>query len=133
MGFADPDSSTFAFRGADPTGVRDFTDRFRTADGDEAPRIVLSTGHRSAPTLLSATRRVAQRLRGPARHRLVTPAPDLGSGPTAADSDGSAPRPALPVLEVCTLRSVTERVGLRGAPAARGAPAPRPPVVAAWR
>ena len=107
LGFADPDSSTFAFRGADPTGVRDFTDRFRTADGGEAPRIVLSTGHRSAPALLAATRRVAQRLRGPARHRAVTPAADLGPGPTGPHSDGSAPRPALPVLEVCTLRSVT--------------------------
>ena len=106
VGFADPDSSTFAFRGADPSGVRDFTDRFRTAEGGEAPQIVLGTGHRSAPALLAATRRVAQRLRGPARHRLVTAAPELGTAPTAADLGAPVRRP-LPVLEVCTLRSVT--------------------------
>ena len=44
VAFADPDSSTFAFRGADPAGVAEFPRRFRTADGraratgDAAPR-----------------------------------------------------------------------------------------------
>ena len=33
VAFADPDSSTFAFRGADPTGVLTFPHRFRTASG----------------------------------------------------------------------------------------------------
>ena len=28
VAFADPDSSTYAFRGADPGGVREFPDRF---------------------------------------------------------------------------------------------------------
>ncbi len=94
VGLADPDSSTFAFRGADPTGVRDFAERFPTPGGDEAPRITLTAGHRSAPELVAATRRVAARLRGPARHRAIVPA--------AGD-----PRPARPALEVCTLRSAT--------------------------
>jgi superfamily I DNA/RNA helicase/RecB family exonuclease len=95
VGFADPDSSTFAFRGGDPTGVRDFTDRFPTAAGAEAPRITLGTSYRSVPQLVEATRRVAARLRGPARHRAIVAA--------APSTDGLE----LPALEVCTLRSVT--------------------------
>jgi superfamily I DNA/RNA helicase/RecB family exonuclease len=90
VGFADPDSSTFAFRGSDPTGVRDFTERFPTAAGEQAPQIVLPNGYRSAPELVAATRRVAARLRGPIGHRTITPAVD---------------RPG--ALEVVTLRSVT--------------------------
>ena len=98
VGFADPDSSTFAFRGADPTGVRDFTDRFPSANGDSAPQILLSTGYRSTPELVTATRRVAARLRGPVKHRAITPAEpatlrDLGEPST------------IPEVEVCTLRS----------------------------
>src|SRR4029453_1355316 len=68
VGFADPDSATFAFRGGDPTGVRDFTERFPTAGGDDAPQITLGTSFRSTVELVTATRRVAARLRGPARH-----------------------------------------------------------------
>jgi superfamily I DNA/RNA helicase/RecB family exonuclease len=94
VGFADPDSSTFAFRGADPTGVRDFTERFRTASGDEAPRVTLTTAYRSDPELVAVTRRVAARLRGPLGHRRLNPvAPHAGEGPE--------------VLDVCTLRSLT--------------------------
>jgi superfamily I DNA/RNA helicase/RecB family exonuclease len=94
VGLGDPDSSTFAFRGGDPTGVRDFTDRFPTARGDTAPRLTLTTNYRSVPDLVAATRRVAARLRGPASHRplqtVVTPSTD---GP--------------PTLDVVTLRSLT--------------------------
>jgi superfamily I DNA/RNA helicase/RecB family exonuclease len=94
VGLADPDSSTFAFRGGDPTGVRDFTERFPTADGAEAPNIMLPTVYRSSPSLVEATRRVAARMRGPVRHRLISAAQ------VAVDDDGDA-------LEVVTLRSVT--------------------------
>ena len=66
VGFADPDSATFAFRGGDPTGVRDFTERFRTVTGEEAPQLTLDTSYRSTVELVTATRRVANRLRGPA-------------------------------------------------------------------
>jgi len=96
VAFADPDSSTFSFRGADPTGVRDFTERFPTATGDEAPRITLRLGYRSRPELVEATRRVAARLRGPARHRMLETAPDAGDAQAGP-----------PVLDVCTLRSAT--------------------------
>jgi superfamily I DNA/RNA helicase/RecB family exonuclease len=90
VGFADPDSSTFAFRGGDPTGVRDFTERFPTAGGDEAPQIVLGASYRSTVELVTASRRVAARLRGPVRHRSLTVAND---GPST--------------LDICTLRSPT--------------------------
>ncbi len=90
VGFADPDSSTFAFRGGDPTGVRDFTERFPTAAGGEAPRIILGVSYRSTVELVTASRRVAARLRGPARHRALTVASD---GPST--------------LDICTLRSPT--------------------------
>jgi superfamily I DNA/RNA helicase/RecB family exonuclease len=96
VAFADPDSSTFSFRGADPTGVRDFADRFPTATGDEAPRIILRNGYRAHPDLVAATRRVAARLRGPVRHRDIVP-----TVPASNEGDG------LPVLDVCTLRSST--------------------------
>jgi superfamily I DNA/RNA helicase/RecB family exonuclease len=95
VAFADPDSSTFSFRGADPTGVRDFVERFRGADGAGAPRVVLTTSYRTGPELVAATRRTAARLRGPAGHRPLTAAPSSDTGSTA-----------LPELDVCTLRSV---------------------------
>jgi superfamily I DNA/RNA helicase/RecB family exonuclease len=92
VAFADPDSSTFSFRGADPTGVRDFTERFRTGAGSEAPQLILPRGYRSPANLVEATRRVAARLRGPVRHRLIEPAVDPAETGT---------------LEVVTLRSAT--------------------------
>ncbi|HEX6872075.1 MAG TPA: ATP-dependent helicase, partial [Micromonosporaceae bacterium] len=96
VGFADPDSSTFAFRGADVSGVRSFTDRFPTGAGAEAPTIVLDRGYRCDPELVRATRQVAARLRGPVRHRSITPV--VAAAPA---------QPSLPTLEVCTLRSLT--------------------------
>ncbi len=98
VGFADPDSSTFAFRGADLSGVREFATRFPTASGAPAPRIVLRTSHRSAPDLVTAGRRVAARLRGPVRHRDLTAAVTPGTEPTESQQ---------PPVEVCTLRSPT--------------------------
>ncbi|WP_412540401.1 PD-(D/E)XK nuclease family protein [Longispora sp. K20-0274] len=67
VGFADPDSVTFTFRGADPAGLRGF-----------APETVtLGTNWRTGGTLLAATQRVGRRLRGAARHRAVA---SRGSG-----------------------------------------------------
>ena len=65
VAFADPDSSTYAFRGADPGGVRDFPDRFG------ASTLLLTRSHRATPELLAAAGRVATRLRGPVRHRTM--------------------------------------------------------------
>ncbi|MFC0528010.1 ATP-dependent helicase [Phytohabitans kaempferiae] len=74
VAFADPDSSTFAFRGADPTGVTTFTHRFRTVSGAVAPTVTLHSNYRTGGELLAATGRLARRLRGPAGHRRQTPA-----------------------------------------------------------
>jgi superfamily I DNA/RNA helicase/RecB family exonuclease len=73
VAFADPDSSTFAFRGSDPEIVGRFTDRFRTARGRPAPQVTLLNQYRMGNELVDATRRVAARLRGPARHRALVP------------------------------------------------------------
>ncbi len=78
--FADPDSSTFAFRGADPAGIADFPYRFRTATGAVAPSVTLGRAYRGGAELLAATRRVAIRLRGPSRHRILAPVPDTEPG-----------------------------------------------------
>ena len=43
VAFADPDSSTYAFRGADPAGVAAFPHRFRTASGAPARTVLLTT------------------------------------------------------------------------------------------
>jgi superfamily I DNA/RNA helicase/RecB family exonuclease len=80
VGFADPDSSTFGFRGADPTIVGRFPHRFRTVAGAVAGTVTLPVSYRGGERLLAATRRVATRLGGPARHRFVSPAPDLAPG-----------------------------------------------------
>ncbi|WP_425571421.1 ATP-dependent helicase [Phytohabitans rumicis] len=79
VAFADPDSSTYAFRGADPTAVGTFTHRFRTASGAVAPAVNLHTNYRTGGELLAATGRVARRLRGPAGHRAQTPAAEVTS------------------------------------------------------
>ncbi|MFC0031289.1 ATP-dependent helicase [Micromonospora chaiyaphumensis] len=76
VAFADPDSSTYAFRGADPAGVTTFPHRFRTASGAPAAQVTLTTSYRAGPELLAATARLARRLRGPAAHRRLRPLPD---------------------------------------------------------
>ncbi|MEU2610447.1 ATP-dependent DNA helicase, partial [Micromonospora sp. NPDC007271] len=80
VAFADPDSSTYAFRGADPAGVATFPHRFRTASGAPAAQVVLTTSYRAGPELLAATARLARRLRGPAAHRRLRPSPDAAPG-----------------------------------------------------
>ncbi|WP_018252302.1 ATP-dependent helicase [Salinispora mooreana] len=77
---ADPDSSTYAFRGADPGGVVTFPHRFRTASGAPAAQVVLSTSYRAGPRLLAAHARLARRLRGPATHRRTRALPAAAAG-----------------------------------------------------
>jgi superfamily I DNA/RNA helicase/RecB family exonuclease len=76
----DPDQSIYGFRGADVTGIREFAGRFRTADGEPAPVVALSTCRRSGPELLAASRRVAAGLGGPVAHRRVVAADGLPPG-----------------------------------------------------
>ncbi|WP_139135755.1 ATP-dependent helicase [Micromonospora yangpuensis] len=80
VAFGDPDSSTYAFRGADPQVVSSFGHRFRTASGAPAARVVLTTSYRSGAGLVTAAGRLARRLRGPAAHRRLTPLPDTPAG-----------------------------------------------------
>ncbi|GIJ23179.1 ATP-dependent helicase [Micromonospora lutea] len=80
VAFADPDSSTYAFRGADPAGVTTFPHRFRTASGAPAAQVLLTTSYRAGERLLAATARLARRLRGPAAHRRLRPLPDTPPG-----------------------------------------------------
>jgi superfamily I DNA/RNA helicase/RecB family exonuclease len=81
VAFADPDSSTFAFRGADPGLVGSFPDRFAVR-GIPAPVVTLTANHRSTAELIAAASRIAVRLRAPralgVAHRRTTPAPTYG-------------------------------------------------------
>ncbi len=80
VAFADPDSSTFAFRGADAGVVASFADRFRDPAAAPAARVTLGVSYRAGPVLLAATGRVAARLRGPRPHRVVLAAPSAVPG-----------------------------------------------------
>jgi superfamily I DNA/RNA helicase/RecB family exonuclease len=118
VAFADPDSSTYAFRGADPGGVREFPDRFGAAS------LLLTRSYRATPELLEVAARVAVRLRGPSRHRALTAAAQVGPppGPVPPGRVGPGPRPAGPTVtgpaparaEVHTFRSATSEAAYVG-------------------
>ncbi|WP_285775401.1 ATP-dependent DNA helicase [Microtetraspora sp. NBRC 13810] len=69
----DPDQSIYGFRGADVGGIVGFPERFRTRDGREAPVVALQVCRRMAPEVLTASRRITERL--PA-----APLPSAGDG-----------------------------------------------------
>ena len=94
---ADPDSSIYAFRGADPSAVTTFPAKFRTASGALAETITLHTNYRATAPLLTATSRVARHMRGPITHRPMHPpvpraADDVGR-PTAS-AEAARPLPS---------------------------------------
>ncbi|WP_438866185.1 UvrD-helicase domain-containing protein [Paractinoplanes brasiliensis] len=85
VAFGDPDSSIYGFRGADPAVIASYPTRFRTASGALAETLTLHTNYRAPAPLLSATSRVARRMRGPISHRFMhPPAPLLGPEPPPA-------------------------------------------------
>jgi superfamily I DNA/RNA helicase/RecB family exonuclease len=93
VAFADPDSSIYGFRGADPAVVSAFPPRFRSASGAPAETVVLHTNYRAAPPLLTATSRVTRRMRGPMGHRVMSPpatGPTEPSGPGVVGGPGAA-------------------------------------------
>jgi superfamily I DNA/RNA helicase len=98
VAFADPDSSTFAFRGADPAAVGAFPDMFRSARGAPADLIVLDRVYRGGDALVTAGRQVAMRLGGHGRQRAAVAATSLDP----AQRDSHAGR-----VEVHTLRSAS--------------------------
>ncbi|MGH3748900.1 MAG: ATP-dependent helicase, partial [Micromonosporaceae bacterium] len=105
VGFGDPDSSIFGFRGADPEGVLAFPERFRSVAGAAAPTIALLDNWRAAPTLRQAVDRVASRLRGPGRRRLrrtesVSPGQADAAVLKIADSGTNLQSEATPAPEI---------------------------------
>ncbi|HKE66665.1 MAG TPA: UvrD-helicase domain-containing protein, partial [Micromonosporaceae bacterium] len=80
VAFADPDSSIFAFRGAEPANVAAFPERFTRVSGEPAEVVMLTETHRFAGPLLDASRSVAARLRGPAGHRRLAAADGVPAG-----------------------------------------------------
>ena len=86
----DPDQSIYGFRGADPMAMRDAPTRFGTAEV-----VALTTSRRSGAGLLAATRRVSERLPGPAQQRALVAADNIPPGRA----------------EVTLLRSATEEAG----------------------
>ena len=66
----DPDQSIYAFRGADDSAIRDVDARY----GASVPVVSLQVSRRAGPQLLAASRRVADRLPGPAEQRRLVSA-----------------------------------------------------------
>jgi superfamily I DNA/RNA helicase/RecB family exonuclease len=93
VALADPDSSTYGFRGADPAGVGAFPERFG-AGRAQAPVVTLTQTYRAAGPLLGADRRIADRLRGPSRHRALTAAAGVAPGDVGTFTFRSTPSEA---------------------------------------
>lgn len=81
---ADPDSTVYGFRGADPQAVSRFSTRFRTTAGDPAPQVVLRTSHRLTPQLLQLVHTVSSRIGGGRAWREVRAAGDAGGSQVQA-------------------------------------------------
>ncbi|WP_433792063.1 UvrD-helicase domain-containing protein [Actinoplanes sp. CA-252034] len=112
IAFADPDSSIYGFRGADPAVVTAFPPRFRSISGAPAETVVLHTNYRAAPPLLTATTRVTRRMRGPMGRRFMQPPP-----PTAVPSPSTSAAPPAPDAPVSPGSPVSP-----GGPASPSAP-----------
>jgi superfamily I DNA/RNA helicase/RecB family exonuclease len=120
VAFGDPDSSVYGFRGADPAAVSNFPARFRTASGAVAETITLHTNYRAAEGLLTATSRVARRMRGPITHRPMHPPQPAATEPqTPPPAPGSPPPSAPPVTPGSPPPSAS--------PSAPGSPPPSAP------
>jgi superfamily I DNA/RNA helicase/RecB family exonuclease len=86
----DPDATTGGFRGADPGAVSAASSRHRTADGAEAPVVVLPTRWRSGPAVTEVSRRVAAA---------------VGGGTQVVARRGAVPGRARDAVEVAVLGS----------------------------
>jgi superfamily I DNA/RNA helicase/RecB family exonuclease len=102
VAFGDPDSSIYGFRGADPGALAGFPMKFRTASGALAETLTLHTNYRAQAPLLTATSRVARRMRGPITHRPMhppQPASASASASASAERGASADSGARPDAE----------------------------------
>jgi superfamily I DNA/RNA helicase/RecB family exonuclease len=70
----DPDQSIYTFRGADQSAIHEVDARF--GRGTDVPVVALEVSRRCGPTLLAASRRVADRLPGRAEQRRLRPSGD---------------------------------------------------------
>lgn len=102
----DPDQAIYAFRGAEPRGMTQFTDRFRHTDGRTAGRVSLGVCRRSGEELLRISRRVAEGLPGPWEHRRLAPGEGTDPGKGEVHVFGSA------AVEAAYLADVLRRAHL---------------------
>ncbi len=86
----DPDQSIYGFRGADVTGIREFRDRFRTADDTPAPVVALTTCRRSGSRC--SPRAAGSRAVSAVRAGTATCCPRPGCRPASSRSPCCAPR-----------------------------------------
>ncbi|MFL6162760.1 MAG: ATP-dependent helicase [Jatrophihabitantaceae bacterium] len=100
----DPDQAIYAFRGAEQNAMAEIDNHFGSLAGTvkvlppggqlelTAPveSVSLTVSRRAGAELLAASRRVATRLTGPARHRALRPAPGTPPGSVTAAVFGSA-------------------------------------------
>ncbi|MET8150496.1 UvrD-helicase domain-containing protein [Actinoplanes sp. NPDC049668] len=124
VAFADPDSSVYGFRGADPQAVSGFPHRFRTASGATAEVITLHTSYRAEPALLDATGRLSRRMRGATRHRHLHPPPSTEPTATPIPPQAGPPAPvssqAAPAAPVSSEAGPTAPVSSEAGPTAPG-------------
>lgn len=121
VAFADPDSSTFAFRGADPALVGAFAESFPHADGRPAEVVTLPVGYRAPVGLTEAAARIAVRLRAPA---------GVGVGHRKVRAPASQDPEQISVLQAPQRRSIKAQDSTQNTePAERGGGGDRPEVI----
>ncbi|MGY2076772.1 ATP-dependent helicase [Blastococcus sp. SYSU DS0828] len=96
----DPDQSIYAFRGAEPRGIVEFTERFRHTGGRAASRVSLGVCRRSGEELLRISRQVAEGLPGPWEHRRLAAGEGIPPGEAEVHVFGSAAVEAAYVSDV---------------------------------
>ncbi|MGY1835112.1 ATP-dependent helicase [Blastococcus sp. SYSU DS0510] len=96
----DPDQSIYAFRGAEPRGIVEFTERFRHTGGRAASRVSLGVCRRSGAELLRISRQVAEGLPGPWEHRRLAAGEGTPPGEAEVHVFGSAAVEAAYVADV---------------------------------
>jgi superfamily I DNA/RNA helicase/RecB family exonuclease len=102
----DPDQAIYAFRGAEPRGIVEFSDRFRHTDNRPAGRVSLGVCRRSGAELLRVSRKVAEGLPGPWEHRRLVPGEATAPGAAEVHVFGSA------AVEAAYLADVLRRAHL---------------------
>jgi superfamily I DNA/RNA helicase/RecB family exonuclease len=102
----DPDQAIYAFRGAEPRGIVEFSDRFRHTDNRAAGRVSLGVCRRSGEELLRISRKVAEGLPGPWEHRRLVPGEGADPGSAEVHVFGSA------AVEAAYLADVLRRAHL---------------------